>query len=193
MPLFGPSPEELEAARDVARPMTNWVWSVPPADLATELMAAFGPDGPGRDGKTIYRYDLFKWLFRGYANLTDDTIKGQAIRIDAEVQVRGPILEAMQLLEHAELICVAWWGEGSPQPEWHATRSGLATLAEGKDVVRQRIRDRTGAVSGMGRSTVTPPPRSIPQRLQELDTLRATGVISGAEYTAKREQIINEI
>ena len=29
--------------------------------------------------------------------------------------------------------------------------------------------------------------------LVELETLRATGVISDAEYTAKREKIINEI
>jgi hypothetical protein len=144
MPLFGPSPEELEAALDVAGPMINWAWSVPPADLAAELMAVFGPDGPGRDGKTIDRYDLFKWLFRGYANITNDTVKGISFRSHAEVQVRWPILEAMQLLEHAELVCVAWWGEGSPRPEWRATRSGLASLASGKTAVRQRIKYRTG-------------------------------------------------
>ncbi len=54
----------------------------------------------------------------------------------------GPILEAVQLLEHAELILIADIREGSRN--WHATRFGLATLAEGKDAVRQRIKDRTG-------------------------------------------------
>ena len=37
------------------------------------------------------------------------------------------------------------------------------------------------------------PRQSIAQRLQELETLRATGTISDTEYTAKREQIINQI
>jgi hypothetical protein len=36
-------------------------------------------------------------------------------------------------------------------------------------------------------------PTTRDQRLQELETLRATGVISNAEYTAKRAQIIDEI
>jgi hypothetical protein len=40
---------------------------------------------------------------------------------------------------------------------------------------------------------VTPPRPSAAQRLQELETLRATGVISGAEYTRQREQIISEL
>jgi len=39
----------------------------------------------------------------------------------------------------------------------------------------------------------TPPQPSVAQRLQELETLRATGVISDAEYTRKREQIISEM
>jgi len=39
----------------------------------------------------------------------------------------------------------------------------------------------------------TPPQPSAAQRLQELETLRATGVITDAEYTATRQQIIGEI
>lgn len=31
------------------------------------------------------------------------------------------------------------------------------------------------------------------QRLQELETLRATGTISEAEYNAKRQQILSEL
>jgi hypothetical protein len=31
------------------------------------------------------------------------------------------------------------------------------------------------------------------QRLQELESLRATGVVSDAEYAAKRERVIDEI
>jgi hypothetical protein len=58
--------------------------------------------------------------------------------------LNGPILDAMQLLEHAELIRVAWWGESSANAEWSATRLGLATFVRGKGAVRQRIKDRTG-------------------------------------------------
>ena len=39
----------------------------------------------------------------------------------------------------------------------------------------------------------TAPEPSIAQRLQELETLRATGAVTDAEYTAKRAQIILEI
>jgi pyruvate/2-oxoglutarate dehydrogenase complex dihydrolipoamide acyltransferase (E2) component len=42
-------------------------------------------------------------------------------------------------------------------------------------------------------SYVAPPEPSTAQRLQELETLRATGAISDDEYTAKRQQIISEL
>jgi hypothetical protein len=37
------------------------------------------------------------------------------------------------------------------------------------------------------------PASSVSQRLQELETLRATGTITDAEYTAKRQQILGEL
>jgi hypothetical protein len=40
---------------------------------------------------------------------------------------------------------------------------------------------------------VTPPQPSIAQRLQELETLRATGAVTEEEYSARRTQIISEI
>jgi hypothetical protein len=51
-----------------------------------------------------------------------------------------PIEEAMQLLEHSEMI----FKMASEQECWRATRLGSATFAAGKDAVRQRIKDRTG-------------------------------------------------
>jgi Short C-terminal domain len=38
-----------------------------------------------------------------------------------------------------------------------------------------------------------PPPPSAAQRLQELETLRATGAITESEYAAKRQQVISEL
>ena len=42
-------------------------------------------------------------------------------------------------------------------------------------------------------ATMAPPEPTTAQRLQELETLRATGSISDAEYTAKRQQIISQL
>jgi hypothetical protein len=46
---------------------------------------------------------------------------------------------------------------------------------------------------GAGQTGVAPPQVSIAQRLQELETLRATGALSDEEYKAKRAQIIADI
>ncbi len=60
----------------------------------------------------------------------------------------------------------------------------------------QRLQD---VIAAQAPASATPPPQFTPprpstaQRLQELETLRATGAISDAEYSHKREQIISEI
>ena len=139
MPLFGQSkdPAEVEAERarqqanlqamiDAAGAMSQWVRGVPAGDLAAQLMPAFGPGAPARSGDgTVGLPGLFKLL--GYRDNS----------------MVGPILEAVQLLEHAELILIADITDYGDR-YWSATRFGLATLAEGKDAVRQRIKDRTG-------------------------------------------------
>ena len=68
---------------------------------------------------------------------------------------------------------------------------GHEALRGGNDVVRQRITERTGVAAAP--ATASPPQPSTAQRLQELESLLSTGVISESEYTAKREQIINEL
>lgn len=69
-------------------------------------------------------------------------------------------------------------------------------------VVRQQVMDvvRRAATRQTAPSTSSSAPASPAQdapstaaRLQELETLRATGTISEAEYTAKRQQIIAEL
>lgn len=74
-----------------------------------------------------------------------------------------------------------------------------------RDAPSQRVMDELrptspivisgGRITGgmAGGAPVAPPQPSVAQRLQELETLRASGVISDAEYTAKRGQIIDEI
>ena len=48
-------------------------------------------------------------------------------------------------------------------------------------------------IQDMVAQAARPPERTVAERLQDLETLRATGVITEAEYARKREQIISEI
>jgi hypothetical protein len=97
-------------------------------------------------------------------------------------RLEAPVREALQVLEHAELVYITVREESADN--WRATRLGLEALRGGYEVVRQRIKERTGGGA---------PAPSAAQRLDELETLRSAGVISEAEYSAKRQQIINEI
>jgi hypothetical protein len=131
------------AEDDAARPLIDWANDAAPADLATELLAAFHPAGPPGDGanpgSSFSPFDLVKWLSRSYPN------PGRCAR-QATRPLIGPIREAMQLLEHAELVYVRSMPDfdDASNVNWSATRLGLATLASGKAAVRQRIKDRTG-------------------------------------------------
>jgi hypothetical protein len=49
------------------------------------------------------------------------------------------------------------------------------------------------SASAASYAAMAPPEPSVSQRLQELETLRATGAISEAEYSAKRQQIISAL
>jgi hypothetical protein len=120
------------AKDDAARAMVAWVINVPPADLAVLLMPAFGPGGP-----TVYYGPgpgeelLAKWLSK---------VSGvQLTRYEKELHL--PLLEAVQLLENAELVVSEFPTQGGRW--WRATRLGLAALAHGG--VIQRIKDRTDA------------------------------------------------
>ncbi len=123
---------------DPTQSMIEWVANAPPADLAAELLAAFGPGGPKIFDDYLGSGDLIDRLFRGYPRPTH-SVKGQLLR---------PITEAMQLLEHAELVYVFIMRDFSATTSgnagWTVTRLGWALLANGKGAVRQRINDRTG-------------------------------------------------
>ena len=62
--------------------------------------------------------------------------------------------EALQVLEHAELIYTSWF---DPPPRWRVTRLGLLCLNEGEDSVRQCIEDR-----------IAPPRQPAAERVDEL-------------------------
>ncbi|MGB9223291.1 hypothetical protein [Mycobacterium sp.] len=115
--------------------MIDWIVAAPPAELAPELMEAFSPNIP-RCVPWLGSDDFEEWMFRGYPKRTG--------LILAARPVTEPILEAVQLLEHSELVYVRLMSDYGAGCSWNATRLGLATLADGKAAVRQRIKDRTG-------------------------------------------------
>ena len=108
--------------------MFDWINNAPPGDLAAELMGAYGAGGVSL-GWTRFS----EWMFREHPARKSAFAVGPA--------VRTPIVEAVQLLEHSELVMRYGLSDNEL---WEATRFGLATLAKGKDAVRQRIKDRTG-------------------------------------------------
>ncbi len=146
--------------------------SVPPEDLAVALMPAFEDNGDLTESK------LIRWLCARFPGLDAD-----------RHWLDAPVREALQVLEHAELIYVSrMW---NAPPYFRATRLGLLALEEelenGEASVRRCVEERIAT------STATPPRQPAAQRLQELETLRATGAISDAEYARKRDQIIDDI
>jgi hypothetical protein len=130
MALFqtAPEPEEIKAAQ----PMVDWVNSASPGDVAAELMGAFQVSRLANDPE-LTMVELTKWMLR---------IATQWVTY---YPVRQALREAIQLLEHSELVLYTpGLGIENSYSAWTPTRLGLATLAEGKPAVRQRIRDRTG-------------------------------------------------
>jgi len=101
----------------------------------------------------------------------------------------GPLMEIMQVL-HANRI---------PMTGTIDIRSNPVARQQVMDIVR-----RAGAAAPHP-AEVTPlaapvapmvpvqSPLTVSQRLQELATLRATGAVTDAEYTAKRQQILSEL
>jgi hypothetical protein len=120
-----PDPEEIQAAQ----PIVDWINGASPGDLAAELMGAF----QSFKDPELTLSDLVKYMLRIATSWATYYPVQQAMR------------ESLQLLEHSELILYTpRLGIENSYPAWTATRLGLATLAQGKAAVRQRILERTG-------------------------------------------------
>lgn len=109
----------------------------------------------------------------------------------------GPLMQIMQILR----------ANGIPMDGTIDIRSNPVVREQVLDIVR-----RAGAAAPAAAAPVPPPPAPAPvpppmpapfmtaaqgqttaQRLQELETLRATGTITDDEYTKKRQQILSEL
>lgn len=103
----------------------------------------------------------------------------------------GPLMEILQLLKAYHI----------PVDRMVDVRSNPALKQQLQDIVRRA--QPAGAPPPPAAapvqqpaatpSFVKPPDQSIAQRLRQLETLRANGAVTEAEYAAKREQIISEI
>ncbi|MDX1879130.1 SHOCT domain-containing protein [Mycolicibacterium sp. 141076] len=98
----------------------------------------------------------------------------------------GPIMAILQILK-ANGVALSGIAD---------LRSNPAVRQQVMDVVRRATAaEREPAAAPAAAAPVVPPAPapSTAQRLQEIETLRAMGTISEAEYTAKRAQIIAEL
>ncbi len=96
----------------------------------------------------------------------------------------GPMMEILRILKSNKLTV-----DGKID-----LRSNPAVAQQVKEVVRRAaVQPAQPQPAPAAQPLFTPPAPSSAQRLQELETLRATGAISDAEYTAKRQQIISQI
>jgi hypothetical protein len=86
---------------------------------------------------------------------------------------------------------------GIPLNRMVDVRSNPAVRGQLQAIVRRAAVQPSGASPASPAPSVAPAPGaiapSIAQRLQELETLRASGALSDEEYKAKRTQIISEI
>ncbi len=99
----------------------------------------------------------------------------------------GPLMEILQILKANNI----------PLNRMVDIRSNPVLRQQIQAVVRRAAEQQAPAAAPAPAAgpapVVTPPQPSIAQRLQELETLRATGAVTDQEYNARRAQIISEI
>ena len=116
--MFGNKAEKAARA-EAADAAVQRLLALSVADLAAEIMPVFGPGGAStRMGQRIGTLQIVNWLLSSGPRGT-----GQF------KQLRGPVREGVQALEHAGLVMRVQLGGGDTCLQ--ATRLGLTALAEG--------------------------------------------------------------
>ncbi|WP_055401914.1 MULTISPECIES: SHOCT domain-containing protein [unclassified Mycobacterium] len=99
----------------------------------------------------------------------------------------GPLMEILQILK----------ANNVPLNRMVDIRSNPVLRQQIQAVVRRAAEQQAPApqpaTAGGPAPVVTPPQPSVAQRLQELETLRASGALTDQEYASRRAQIISEI
>ena len=98
----------------------------------------------------------------------------------------GPLMEILQILK----------ANGIGLNNMIDLRSNPAARAQVQAVVRRAAAAQPAPAAPAGApagAPVAPPEPTTAQRLQQLETLRATGAISDDEYNSKRQQILADL
>jgi hypothetical protein len=99
----------------------------------------------------------------------------------------GPLMEILQILK-ANNVALNRMVDIRSNPVLRQQIQAVVRRA-----AEQPVPAAQPAPAGGPAPVVTPPQPSIAQRLQELETLRASGALSDPEYNSRRAQIISEI
>jgi ABC-type transport system substrate-binding protein len=105
----------------------------------------------------------------------------------------GPLMEILQILK----------ANGIALNKMVDLRSNPAVRQQVQAVIRRAAATQQASAGPAAPPPTSPPPPSAPvaappelstaQRLQQLETLRATGAISDQEYNTKRQQILSDL
>lgn len=95
----------------------------------------------------------------------------------------GPLIDIIRIL----------YANGIPISGTVDTRSNPVVRQQVMEIVRRAGDSRPPQPTAAASSGPNPPALTVSQRLQELETLRATGAVTDAEYNDKRQQIIADL
>jgi hypothetical protein len=118
MGLFG-NKADKQAQGAALQAESERLGALPVHELAAELMPAFGPNGIGaKSGHRQGPMEAVAWL------LPDASVKYRQ-------PILGPVIEALGVLEHANLVTRGSFGSNGKASTYHASRQGEAALSEG--------------------------------------------------------------
>lgn len=111
-----------------------------------------------------------------------DGLEGRTYDLTGQTE---PLMEILQVLK----------ANGISMDNMIDLRSNPAARQQVQAIVRHAAAQQAGPPPPVPAGTSYAPPEepTLSQRLQQLETLRATGSITEAEYTAKRREIISEL
>jgi hypothetical protein len=118
--MFNRNKPQKQAEEIAAKEEADRLAALPPADLAVEILPAFGPEGPGKGKNSIGTFQIGLYLLR-------NDPRGKSYM----KQLLQPIREATQALEHASLVEIRATDNTGVAARARATRLGAEALEKG--------------------------------------------------------------
>jgi hypothetical protein len=131
--MFNRNKQQKQAEDATAKEEADRIAGLPVAEVAVEILPAFGPEGPGKGGtKSIGTFQIGMFMMRDYPR------GNQYMK-----ELLAPIREGTQALEHAGLIEIRATNNGGVAERAMVTRLGLATIEDGS--AAEKLTARAGA------------------------------------------------